>query len=413
MLVSARANSLTSSPKRIISNPLISAPSSVSPPTVPSQPSKYSQNIFHAINTDKYYKFHEQIGSGNFSTVVLAINVNQENDRVAVKIVSIPLTNKAEIGNFKSYIKREISILRQIRHPCLIHLIDYNLNISTNFSLDDDEDLETPPEISQSELETLKSQNDQQLFLIYCPGGNLFEFLTTFSKLNYYTNVNYWKILKRVVCEVIIGIAYLHHRNIVHRDIKLENILLNYNFSDLCEVVNSPRLLSNLNICCVSDFGLSKKLPHANHLLSTRCGSQDYIAPEILMGVKYNGKLTDSWSVGVLVYSLIENRLPFDLPPVDLLTNSGVSPSVIKRRRLRNNPAHRIAMIDWDWVLVANLDSEGSQFVPEVKLIISDLKSVADVLLVRKDKRVTIGDLIESLEFAWIKKSLPSEFYEF
>lgn len=131
------------------------------------------------------------------------------------------------------------------------------------------------------------------------------------------------------------------------------------------------------------------------------------------MGVKYNGKLTDSWSVGVLVYSLIENRLPFDLPPLDLLTNSGVSPSVIKRRRLRNNPAHRIAMIDWEWVLVANLDPEGCQFVPEVKLIISDLKRVADVLLVRKDKRVTIGDLIESPEFAWIKQSLPSEFYEF
>lgn len=401
--------------KRITSNPVGPESSQlISPPIEPiqSKASKYSNQIFHAVITNNYYKFHDQIGTGTFSTVISASNVKNEADRVAIKIISIPTSSNAEIGNFKSFIKREISILKLIHHPCLVDLIDFNINISINFHLDDDDDKEKLPEISATELANLKYNNDQLLFLNYCQGGNLFEFLLTYSKLNYFNNVSYWKVLKRVICEVIIGISYLHHKDIIHRDIKLENILLNYHFNDLCEIVNTPTLM-NLNLCCVSDFGLSKKLPQPDHLLSTRCGSQDYIAPEILMGVKYNGKLTDSWSIGVLIYSLLENRLPFDLPPVDLLTNSGVSPSVIKRRRARNNPAHRIAMIDWDWVLVAGLDSEKSQFRPEVAAIIKDLKLVVDLLLVRKDKRVPIGELIELPQFAWIKQSIPDLFYSF
>ena len=73
--------------------------------------------------------------------------------------------------------------------------------------------------------------------------------------------------------------------------------------------------------------------------MSTRCGSQDYIAPEILMGLKYNGKLTDTWSIGVIIYSILENRLPFDIPPPSSTThyNSSTSPNrgsptVIKKK---------------------------------------------------------------------------------
>ncbi|XP_036306030.1 testis-specific serine/threonine-protein kinase 4 isoform X1 [Pipistrellus kuhlii] len=110
--------------------------------------------------------------------------------------------------------------------------------------------------------------------------------------------------------QMTLGIAYLHSKGIVHRDLKLENLLL-----DKRENVK------------ISDFGFAKMVPSNytvrnspslqqrdcfTHLSQTYCGSFAYACPEILLGLPYNPFLSDTWSMGVILYTLLVARLPFD-----------------------------------------------------------------------------------------------------
>jgi protein-serine/threonine kinase len=78
--------------------------------------------------------------------------------------------------------------------------------------------------------------------------------------------------------------------------------------------------------------------------LTTRCGSEDYAAPEILLGQPYDGRATDAWALGVLLYALMEGRLPFDPPPGKVGS--------------RSRAAHRIARCDWVWSKFGDNDGE-------------------------------------------------------
>ena len=372
--------------------------------------SPYQDRLFHAPKRERVYRFEKEIGKGNFSTVVLAKNIKDQNDEVAIKVISIPIDDMREISNFKYFIKRELNILTQILHPCLIQLLDYNLNIALdqgNLSAPLDSDHETD-QCSLKDYENLKLKNEELFFVSYCPGGDLY----TFQSENYsqlYLSSSYWRIMERIVSEIIIVVAYLHSKNIVHRDIKLENILLNFERKDIALV---SQQLDNTPLCNLTDFGLSRKLKSPDELLKTRCGSEDYISPEILMGLKYNGRLTDSWAVGVLIYSLLENRLPFDPPPLSAMNSVVVSPSVIRRKRAKSSIPHRIARIDWNWFELPDLLGN-DELDNNLKQILNNLKQVTENLLVRKEKRLTAMDILSSSEFSWIKERCPRKYYDF
>ena len=132
--------------------------------------------------------------------------------------------------------------------------------------------------------------------------------------------------------------------HVVHRDLKLESvtllilkliidILLNYLTADLSHPTNLvPPVIA------LTDLGLSRPFDPNSPLLTTRCGSTDYAAPEIILGQSYDGRSTDSWALGVILYCLLESRLPFDPPP---------------DARRPGKVAHRIAMGQWKWYRLA------------------------------------------------------------
>lgn len=383
-------------------------------PIISQQTSKYDNVEFYSQRYHTTFKFVKELGQGNFSTVILARSIN---DEVAIKVITIP-ESKSQIVNFKSFILRELNILYHVSyHPCITSLLEYDITLDIKREEIEaeiiPEDIDSQDE-HNTRLEDVPKNRDQLIFINYCHGGNLLSFLLEHSQSLNENNINYWIYIHRVVCELILTTSFLHQQNVIHRDIKLENILLLYSAEEVDQIFAYNETMSTpfMNL---SDFGLSKKLTSPNQLLQTRCGSQDYIAPEVLMGLKYDGRSTDTWSIGVLVYSILESKLPFDVraPSASSASNSGISPSVLKRRRSKKiSTAHRIAMIDWGWQDI-NERINNEAIDEDIRVIQQQLKSFVDAVLVRKDRRPSVGQILEKKEFSWIKQSVPQAIVSF
>lgn len=93
--------------------------------------------------------------------------------------------------------------------------------------------------------------------------------------------------------QLIEGILYLHQKNIFHRDIKLENIII----KDKSEII-------------IIDFGFGTFSPR-NKLLNFFCGTPSYMPPEIVLKKDYLGEFADIWSIGILLYTILCGYFPF------------------------------------------------------------------------------------------------------
>ncbi|BGP22531.1 serine/threonine protein kinase [Rhodotorula toruloides] len=172
-------------------------------------------------------------------------------------------------------VMREVEVLKNVLHPSLVSLF-------SSFS--------TP--------------QYTVLVLEYCAGGELFDFIADWH--HEMTD----GLAKRIFGELCSAVGWMHEIGLVHRDIKLENILLT------CRPFPCPdpsSLLSSLPTPFVklTDFGLSRFINPTSPLLSTRCGSEEYAAPELIMGKRYDGRKTDAWALGVVLYALIMGVMPF------------------------------------------------------------------------------------------------------
>ncbi|KAE9367584.1 kinase-like protein [Stipitochalara longipes BDJ] len=277
------------------------------------------------------------LGQGTFSKVMLATSQVPEDDRidendvfgdrmdgiltpvqetridrkklVAIKICEHGPKGGASEERVEMSLKRELEIMKTIHHPSLVHLKAWNIE-----------------------------QTRAILVLSYCPGGDLFEVASE------HRNLLVPSLLRRMFSELVAAVQYLHDRHIVHRDIKLENVLVNLPQHEL----SRPQdwITYPYSIVTLTDLGLSRRVAD-DEKLTTRCGSDDYAAPEVIMGQPYDGRATDAWSLGVLLYALLESRLPFD-------PNPGMS----EGHKQRSRTSHRIARVEWRWIEYAGEEGD-------------------------------------------------------
>ncbi|XP_010519151.1 PREDICTED: CBL-interacting serine/threonine-protein kinase 8 [Tarenaya hassleriana] len=207
------------------------------------------------------YEIGRTIGEGTFAKVKFAQNT-ESGESVAMKVVDRSTIIKRKMVD---QIKREISIMKLVRHPYVVRL-----------------------------HEVLASRTKIYIILEYITGGELFDKIVRHGRLSEAEARKYFQ-------QLIDGVDYCHSKGVYHRDLKPENLLLDSQ--------------GNLKI---SDFGLSALPEEGITLLKTTCGTPNYVAPEVLSHKGYNGAVADVWSCGVILYVLMAGFLPFD--ELDLTT---------------------------------------------------------------------------------------------
>ncbi|KAA8538216.1 hypothetical protein F0562_027961 [Nyssa sinensis] len=207
------------------------------------------------------YEIGRTIGEGTFAKVKFAQNT-ETGESVAMKLL-----DRSNIIKHKmvDQIKREISIMKLVRHPNVVRL-----------------------------HEVLASRTKIYIILEFITGGELFDKIVHNGRLSVAESRKYFQ-------QLIDGVDYCHSKGVYHRDLKPENLLLDSE--------------GNLKI---SDFGLSALPGEGVSLLRTTCGTPNYVAPEVLSHKGYDGAVADVWSCGVILYVLMAGYLPFD--EIDLTT---------------------------------------------------------------------------------------------
>ncbi|TDZ31859.1 Serine/threonine-protein kinase PRR1 [Colletotrichum spinosum] len=319
------------------------------------------------------------LGQGTFSRVMLAtsqieddgtlhpdsltsiseLSQPQRKTLVAVKVCEHGPRGGASEDRIEMSLKRELEILQSISHPSLVHLKAWNVEPSRAI-----------------------------LVLSHCPGGDLFDVATGHHQLLKPA------LLRRMFAELVGAVRYLHDRRIVHRDIKLENVLVNLTARELADPSTDWTTYPH-SVITLTDLGLSRRIAD-DEKLETRCGSEDYAAPEVIMGVPYDGRATDAWSLGVLLYALLEARLPFD-----------PYPNTMDGHRMRSRTTHRIARVEWCWIEYAGEDGdhEGDEAKFKERSLLGAME-ITEGLLQRARSRWTLDKVAEN---EWVKGAIQVE----
>lgn len=220
----------------------------------------------------------ETIGKGAFGLVYRG--VSKEGKCFALKKVSKALLLSE---TKKTYFNNEVYVLKQIHHENIVKYISIKETISNYY-----------------------------LVLEYCNGGTLLNALNDYMTL--YNSAFPEEIVRFIIKQILHGLSYLHNNNIIHRDLKTENILLSYDNEDNIDLFNSNITKAKVKII---DFGFARYLEQ-NQLASSIIGTPLCMDPTILnMGCSknnnqcyYTGKC-DIWSLGIMTYYLLIGTFPF------------------------------------------------------------------------------------------------------
>ncbi|CAB04433.4 non-specific serine/threonine protein kinase [Caenorhabditis elegans] len=214
-----------------------------------------------------FYRLGKELGAGNFSKVKLGVH-QLTKEKVAVKIM-----DKAKMdAKAQKLLSREIQAMEEMNHPNIVKLFEV--------------------------VETLTRVH---LVIEYASGGELYTYVHERGKL---TEGD----AKPLFAQIVSAVSHMHSRNIVHRDIKAENVMF-----------SSP------NTVKLVDFGFSC-LVDREQMLRTFCGSPPYAAPELFQDTSYAGELVDVWALGVLLFFMLIGVTPFKaetVPDMKVLITAG------------------------------------------------------------------------------------------
>ncbi len=220
------------------------------------------------------YSLKQRLRSGSFGVVYSASLLNSQ-EEFAVKVID---RSKLKKGDDEA-VFREVSVMKELVDvPQVVHLIDFFVEKSKFY-----------------------------VVLVYYKGGDVFDRL---SKRTHYTE----KHARDLAGILLHAVFAMHSRRIVHRDIKPENMLL-LQADDDANIVLADFGFARIMPTPVAGSGSSDPHLYPGHNeedypLQTRCGTPAFVAPEIIIGTKYNHQ-ADMWSVGVVLYMLLSGYPPF------------------------------------------------------------------------------------------------------
>lgn len=280
----------------------------------------------------KKYEMGRKLGQGSFGIVYEIMNKASE-EKFAIKVIS-----KEKVGGGKASFENEVFIMKSVIHPNLIKL-----------------------------EEVFESKKKLYLITELCEAGELGKIIKKEGPIPEQTS-------KLIMRQIVDAISYLHRNDIVHRDLKLENILLKEFDPD-----------QGIYYIKVTDFGLSSQRATAGteSMFEDYCGTPLYMAPEIIENLPYS-QLCDVWALGIIMFILLTSHSPFSSESESKLREQikradiniyskhyvNLSPEAkhCLQRMIKVNPAHRITsseLFEHPWFLDKTLGE-----MPETKNVL-------------------------------------------
>lgn len=227
----------------------------------------FQQNRKYPETDLSFYKFGRQLGRGAFGKVNLGVHI-LTGKTVAIKSFKL---NDKEINSIRRRLHLETQLMKTLNH----------LNVLKMY-------------------ETFETTNYLMIVVEFISGGDLLSFLRKRNKVSE-------PVAKFLFKQLMEGLKYMHSQGIIHRDVKLDNILLDAD--------------SSIKLC---DLGVSKLIKQGE-IMTEQCGTPAYIAPEIISGEGYSGFGADMWSAGVVLYALLSGTMPFKANNMNDLQNLIIS----------------------------------------------------------------------------------------
>ncbi|KAK8893143.1 hypothetical protein M9Y10_021558 [Tritrichomonas musculus] len=201
------------------------------------------------------YKILNEIGQGAFAIVYKAEEIETKNVYAIKAVAKASLGSKDDQNRFQ----REIDSMAVMRHENIVQLYNF-----------------------------FSDENNFYMVMDYCPNGELYDFIIKNGKIQENTAALLFQ-------QIASAISYCHSYGVAHRDLKPQNILI-----------------QKFPFIKVADFGLCGYVKE-DELMKTFCGSPAFCAPECISKVNYDGRKSDIWSLGVILFAMLTGEFPWNL----------------------------------------------------------------------------------------------------